>query len=109
MFASTITTLCRLIPNGCEVDLTIPEEFPPKALMDFIDAFINVCCNAILAYYKKLVMLFNVKLVAQPEHTVLVISGTPKCGHPEIRTSCLMDSFFVPMLYYFTHKIRTPL
>ena len=32
----------RSIPNGCEVDITIPEDFPPEALMEFIDAFINV-------------------------------------------------------------------
>ena len=30
------------MPNGCEVDVTIPEDFPPEALMEFIEAFINV-------------------------------------------------------------------
>ena len=33
---------CRSMPNGCEVDITIPEDFPPEALMEFIEAFINV-------------------------------------------------------------------
>ena len=32
----------RHMPNGCEVDITIPEDFPPEALMEFIEAFINV-------------------------------------------------------------------
>ena len=32
----------RYVPNGCEVDLNIPEDFPPESLMEFIDAFINV-------------------------------------------------------------------
>ena len=32
----------RHMPNGCEVDVTIPEDFPPEALMEFIEAFINV-------------------------------------------------------------------
>ena len=37
--------LFRYIPNGCEVDLTIPETFPIEPLLEFIDAFINVSYN----------------------------------------------------------------
>ena len=36
------------MPNGCEVDVTVPEDFPPEALMEFIDAFINVIILTVL-------------------------------------------------------------
>ena len=36
--------LFRFIPNGCEVDITIPETFPMEPLLKFIDAFINASC-----------------------------------------------------------------
>ena len=32
----------RHFPNGCEVDLNIPEDFSLDALLEFIEAFINV-------------------------------------------------------------------
>ncbi len=34
--------LHRLLPNGCEVDLTVCEEFPIDSLLEFIEAFIEV-------------------------------------------------------------------
>ena len=32
----------RHVPNGCEIDLTIPEDFSVKDLLEFIEAFIKV-------------------------------------------------------------------
>lgn len=33
---------CRYIPNGCEVDIRIPESFPEESLKEFILAFAKV-------------------------------------------------------------------
>lgn len=34
-------------PNGCEVDITIKEDFPEDKLVEFIDAFAEVNCQDI--------------------------------------------------------------
>ena len=39
----SIVHWCRYIPNGCEIDVNIPEDFSPDDLLKFINAFINVC------------------------------------------------------------------
>jgi hypothetical protein len=46
-----LSLIYRSMPNGCEVDITVPEDFPPDALMDFIEAFINVIIAIILLEY----------------------------------------------------------
>ena len=38
----------RNIPNGAEVDITIPEDFPVESLVQFINSFAQVsivCCR----------------------------------------------------------------
>ena len=47
----------RHFPNGCEVDLNIPEDFSPDALLEFIEAFINVII--IIKFLSILMMHFN--------------------------------------------------
>ena len=38
----TLFCICRFIPNGCEVDIRIPESFPQESLEEFILAFAKV-------------------------------------------------------------------
>ena len=37
--------ICSYFPNGCEVDITIKEDFPEEKLVEFIDAFTEVNCQ----------------------------------------------------------------
>ena len=43
-----VHTYLRHVPNGCEIDLTIPENFSAESLLEFIDAFIKVCAMHII-------------------------------------------------------------
>ena len=40
-----VVCVCRFIPNGCEVDIRIPESFPQESLEEFILAFAKVSSN----------------------------------------------------------------
>ena len=45
----------RHFPNGCEVDLNIREDFSPDALLEFIEAFINVIIIIIIKFLSILI------------------------------------------------------
>ena len=54
--------ICSYFPNGCEVDITIKEDFPEEKLVEFIDAFAEVNCQlltAISVYSSEEVIKFN--------------------------------------------------
>ena len=42
----------RYIPNGCEVDLKIPETFSLESLVEFIDSFIEVYVQTVILMHK---------------------------------------------------------
>ena len=47
---ATKMLICSYFPNGCEVDITIKEDFPEEKLVEFIDAFAEVNCQLPLMY-----------------------------------------------------------
>lgn len=54
--------ICSYFPNGCEVDITIKEDFPEEKLVEFIDAFAEVnfqLLTAISVYSSEEVIKFN--------------------------------------------------
>ena len=54
--------ICSYFPNGCEVDITIKEDFPEEKLVEFIDAFAEVNCQlptAISVYSSEEVIKLN--------------------------------------------------
>ena len=54
--------ICSYFPNGCEVDITIKEDFPEEKLVEFIDAFAEVnfqLLTAINVYSSEEVIKFN--------------------------------------------------
>ena len=85
---------CRYIPNGCEVDIRIPESFPEESLKEFILAFakvsileLNLICKEFYFTNSAVSLLHRVKL--DPTWPVWPVEMTGHMNSPTLASSSL--------------------